>query len=179
MNDTTDIIVAQHQNFFSLDHANAAGYCRPWQLKRRERKPDGSESRASLYDAVAPDDLDDFQRGIYLRSPDLVWFGDNIGTNRRVLYHISQTKPYNPTERTRAIWTYQDVFVSEWKRYRYHDTGRWYEAEASEYRDGVNKTKIMDHLRGKERIQVYAGRGTRFVAARVQDAFAEQAVGKG
>ena len=157
MNDTIDIVVAQHQNFFSLDHANAAGYSRPWQLKRRERKPDGSEPRASLYDAVLPDDLDDFQRGIYLRSPDLVWFGDKIGINHRILYHISQTKPYNPTERTRAVWAYQDVFVAEWKRYRYHDTGRWYEVEVSEYRDGVNETKIMDHLRGKERSKSMPG----------------------
>jgi len=167
------IIVAQQQDFSSLEHANAAGYFRPWQLKRRELKPDGSQPRASLFDAVAPDDLDDFERGLYLASPDLVWIGDNIGTNRRVLYHISQTKPYHPTERTMAVWTYQDAFVADWKRYRYHDDGRWYEVEASVYRDGLNETKIKDHLRGLGRCQVYAGRHTRFVAARVQRDAAE------
>ena len=84
------------------------------------------------------------------RRPICVWIGDKIGTNRRALYHLSCTKPYHPTDRTRAIWTYQDVFVGQWKRYRCCLAGQWCEVEAKEYRYGLNEAKIKEHLRGQE-----------------------------
>ncbi len=178
MHDTNSIVVTQHKIFTSLDQANAAGYFRPWQLKRRNLKPDGSRSRASLFDAVAPADMNDLERAIWLSSADLVWIGDKIGTNRRALHHLSCTKPYCPTDRTRAIWTCQDVFVSQWKRYRCCLAGQWCEVEAKEYRYGLNEAKIKEHLRGQEPCQVYAGRYTRFVAAHVQGEAVQQALAK-
>lgn len=145
--------------------AHDNGYFAKWELERRGKKPIG-DSHAVLVDAC---EATDHEKEIIRGWDFVIWLDDNtIGHHPRKLWHISETKRYCPTEKTQALWSYQDIFVSQWKQWAAEVSDGWEIFETEIYANGLNHSRVNQHISGQDTFGFVAGRYTNFVACRSQ-----------
>jgi hypothetical protein len=146
--------------------AHDNGYYAKWELERRGKKPVGP-STAILVDAC---EATDYEKEVMRGWDCIIWIDDEtIGHNPRKLYHVDDTKPYRPTKKTQTLWKYQDLFVCNWKQWAAEMSDGWMTFGAISYKNGLNHSRVNQHISGQDTFGVIAGRYTNFVSCRIVD----------
>jgi hypothetical protein len=154
-----------NQIFTRRRDAHDNGYFAKWELERRGKKPNGPSS-AILVDAC---EATDHEKEIIRGWDFVIWLDDDtIGRNQKKLWHISETKPYRPTEKTQALWSYRDTFVPQWKTWAAELSSDWEIMETESYAYGLNHSRVNQHISGQDTFGFVEGKYTNFVACRLQ-----------
>lgn len=144
--------------------AAAAGYRQAWEWKRHGRKVLKAQKPEAI--VVLETDLltDDAKRKVELLGPDpgKVYLNEDTVVVRSLsLYSVDQTGPYHPKQRTIAAWMFADLFCSRRNRFIVETANGW---RASAPGDKLTEARISSHLNHREKIGVFAGRTTSFLA---------------
>jgi hypothetical protein len=166
------IVASQTKNhngkiFSSRREANQHGYYTAGQLRRRGRKPLGHSTANLATIQLASDE----QRELFSNWGIFHWLDSTnyLATGTKLYHEDTETRPYNPSAKTKAIWAYQELFVSNWKKYDRAVAGGWHTAKTDSYRYGLNETEIGQFVTGRQIFKVYSGRFTNFVGFRVEN----------
>lgn len=148
----------------SLKQAAVAGYRQGWDWKRQGRKVRKDQKPSGIL--ILETDLltNDAKRKIELLGPDpgKVYLNDDTVVLRSIpLYSLDQTRPYQPKQRTIATWMFADLFCNRRDRFIVETSSGW---RASAPGDKLTEARIASHLNHKEKIGVFAGKTTSFLA---------------
>jgi hypothetical protein len=148
--------------------AHLNGFFQAWELERQGRKPVGEADAWLVQVREATPAEKEIFRGWEFDS--LEWLDDDTVLEKASkLYHISNTRPYRPTEKTKAIWLYQDLFVPTWKKWAEQVGDGWEVETADSYRYGLNTSRVRQHLHGYYTLGMVGNTFTNFVACRAEN----------
>jgi hypothetical protein len=147
-----------------LAQAAAAGYRQSWDWKRQGRKVVKDQKPSAI--VLLETDLltNDAKRKIELLGPDpgKVYLNEDTVVLRSIpLYSLDQTRPYQPKQRTIATWIFADLFCRRRDRFIVETSNGW---RASAPGDKLTEARIAVHLNHREKIGVFAGKTTSFLA---------------